>query len=685
MPSKVLYRLSSFAKWPMPSDTCSGMMMVSSFASKAAGAYFERTADSISDEVMCQSCAVQFSDWSSDLSGSDCKLYESPAAVHRVISPRCPALNPSDESAMTEDSLQIQIDSIRMMENPYARYLPSRMQTSSMTPEQSPHPSNIHRTARVQRVLFPEPQQRQSEEGSLQESDAETEIEIPQGAATSNAVVQPSILDQTPITHPFKPKSGNYDHLFASHRLNTFPQPIINTKYQTWAEEGFIFRREQQDVMCVYCGTVVVLNGHQPGVVHRKVCPSCPFVMGFDVGNISQQQEQCIRLVYFKQKAAKKHNNIEMKIRYVQYQNEEDRLGSFQGWPKMCDKIFPAHAMASAGLYYSGHSDKVICHSCGVELYDWSEDADVWMTHAAVSPTCLHVINSKGEDFITQALNQQVLAEVKYPKDSSCGGISGSSHAVGEEPGSSVLDMTAVKAALACGYTLPQIQHAIVKFFCQTSRYPNEAILKASLKAADENHITICRQQQVVQQKDTQLQQQGAQLQQQGAQLQQQGAQLQEKEQTVQTLQHQLDETVSQLDETVSQLNESYQQQLDEKDQLNESYQQQLDEKEEQLRWQDQQIQSLMQQVQRLRADRHHRAPLAAGPQGDGASSARPGIAGDGGHSLVCKICMSDKPRMIFLPCGHLFSCAECTSRLPDKRCPVCRQDISEVLPAFVA
>ncbi|XP_076460125.1 uncharacterized protein LOC143293102 [Babylonia areolata] len=592
MPSKSLCRLSSFAKWPMPSDTCSGISNTA-FASKAAGAYFERTADSISDEVMCQSCAVQFSDWSSDLSGSDCKLYESPAAVHRVISPRCPALNPSDESTMTEDSLQI--DLLRLMDNPYSRYLPCRIQTSSMTPEQSPHPTNIHRTARAQRVLFPEPQQHQ-QDGD--ENHQNSEADVPQGAATPNAVAQPSVLDQTPITHPFKPKSGNYDHLFASHRLHTFPQPIVNTKYQTWAEEGFIFRREQQDVMCVYCGTVLVLNGHQPSAVHRKVCPSCPFVMGFDVGNISQKQEQCIRLVYFKQQAARKQKNSEMKIKYVQYQKEEERLGSFQGWPKMCVKIFPSHIMVSAGFFYSGYSDKVVCHSCGVELYDWSEEADVWMTHAAVSPTCLHVINCKGEDFITQALSQQVQAEVRYPKDFHAGDISGSGGVVGEEPGSSVLDMTAVKAALAC-------------------RYPNEAILKASLKAADENHITICRQQQVVQQTFTQLQQQGAQLQQQGAQLQQQGAQLQqtftqlqqkdtqlqqkdtqlqEKEQTVQTLQHQLDEK-----ETVSQLNESYQQQLDEK--------------EEQLRWQDQQIQSLMQQVQRLRADHHHRAPLAAGPQ----------------------------------------------------------------------
>ena len=54
-------------------------------------------------------------------------------------------------------------------------------------------------------------------------------------------------------------------------------------------------------------------------------------------------------------------------------------------------------------------------------------------------------------------------------------------------------------------------------------------------------------------------------------------------------------------------------------------------------------------------------------------------------HSLVCKICLSDKPRMIFYPCGHLFCCAECASRLPDERCPVCRQNIADTLPAFVA
>ena len=48
--------------------------------------------------------------------------------------------------------------------------------------------------------------------------------------------------------------------------------------------------------------------------------------------------------------------------------------------------------------------------------------------------------------------------------------------------------------------------HCFTLILCCAGRFPNKAILKASLKAADENHTTICRQQQVVRQKDTQLQ-----------------------------------------------------------------------------------------------------------------------------------------------------------------------------------
>ena len=59
-------------------------------------------------------------------------------------------------------------------------------------------------------------------------------------------------------------------------------------------------------------------------------------------------------------------------------------------------------------LLFPGCSDKVVCYSCGVELCEWSEDADVWKTHARVSPTCLHVINHKGQDFIAQSAATEV-------------------------------------------------------------------------------------------------------------------------------------------------------------------------------------------------------------------------------------------------------------------------------------
>ena len=61
-----------------------------------------------------------------------------------------------------------------------------------------------------------------------------------------------------------------------------------------------------------------------------------------------------------------------------------------------------------------------------------------------------------------------------------------------------------------------------------TGRFPNKAILKASLKAADENHTTICRQQQVVRQQGTVIQEKDTVIQEKDTQLQRV---IQEKEQ----------------------------------------------------------------------------------------------------------------------------------------------------------
>jgi hypothetical protein len=51
-------------------------------------------------------------------------------------------------------------------------------------------------------------------------------------------------------------------------------------------------------------------------------------------------------------------------------------------------------------------------------------------------------------------------------------------------------------------------------------------------------------------------------------------------------------------------------------------------------------------------------------------------------QQTVCKICMVKDIEVVFLPCGHLVSCAECAGALKD--CPVCRNVIKGTVRAFI-
>ncbi|KAH9510064.1 hypothetical protein Btru_043410 [Bulinus truncatus] len=51
-------------------------------------------------------------------------------------------------------------------------------------------------------------------------------------------------------------------------------------------------------------------------------------------------------------------------------------------------------------------------------------------------------------------------------------------------------------------------------------------------------------------------------------------------------------------------------------------------------------------------------------------------------EQLRCKICMDKDVEVVFLPCGHLVSCAECAGALND--CPVCRKPLKGTVRAFI-
>ncbi|KFW95424.1 Mitochondrial ubiquitin ligase activator of NFKB 1, partial [Phalacrocorax carbo] len=58
----------------------------------------------------------------------------------------------------------------------------------------------------------------------------------------------------------------------------------------------------------------------------------------------------------------------------------------------------------------------------------------------------------------------------------------------------------------------------------------------------------------------------------------------------------------------------------------------------------------------------------------------------EGGETLknACVICLGNTKSCVFLECGHVCSCTECYRALPEpKRCPICRQPISRVVPLY--
>jgi hypothetical protein len=374
MSREELKRLSTFAKRPVLSSG------IRNFASKAAAAFFERSEDCCDDEVVCSFCGVSYKNWTK----------ESPAAVHRTISRKCPALNPSSDDVREAGVCGYVSDSLK--QNPFNKHLPDHILREvlqaelpftqedssdadsdtgtvfeSATPEAKPHYLSGRDAAvarHVRRQLFADHDSTQpssSSSSNASDSDSETasvsdtsdSVHGCTNIATGNSN-PPSVLSQPAITHPVRPKCGGYDNLFASVRVKTFPGSPTAAKNQAWAEEGFVFREIEGDVMCVYCGTCIVLNGHQPKVAHQNTSPSCPFVMGFDVGNISQQDEKDILCKYFEQKAAEEKTIDLITIQHPKFAEEDSRLGSFETWPKMYKKVFPADLMASAGFFFTG-------------------------------------------------------------------------------------------------------------------------------------------------------------------------------------------------------------------------------------------------------------------------------------------------------------------------------------------
>ena len=52
-------------------------------------------------------------------------------------------------------------------------------------------------------------------------------------------------------------------------------------------------------------------------------------------------------------------------------------------------------------------------------------------------------------------------------------------------------------------------------------------------------------------------------------------------------------------------------------------------------------------------------------------------------EQTICKVCLDKPVSIVFLPCGHLVTCAECAPAM--KKCPICRGIVKGMVKAFMS
>ncbi|XP_060603699.1 uncharacterized protein LOC132756601 [Ruditapes philippinarum] len=96
--------------------------------------------------------------------------------------------------------------------------------------------------------------------------------------------------------------------------------------------------------------------------------------------------------------------------KHSQYATKTAREASYSTWPDTSSHT--PEVLADAGFFYAGFGDCVRCFYCGIGLRHWTAEDDPWIEHARWSKNCVFVKQKKGEEFVNL-----VQLAVQYSQD----------------------------------------------------------------------------------------------------------------------------------------------------------------------------------------------------------------------------------------------------------------------------
>ncbi|XP_019968432.2 E3 ubiquitin-protein ligase XIAP [Paralichthys olivaceus] len=187
------------------------------------------------------------------------------------------------------------------------------------------------------------------------------------------------------------------DHLvdfsLMNSRLDSFrgSSLALQVPAERLAQAGFYFTGQADRVRCFSCQQTVENwhRGDRPVERHQEVSPSCRFL-------------SCSHRTHPGSICSAEAEDMEYRLRTgsvvdestypmaPHMRSEEARLQTFSSWPSSAP-VRPQD-LAQAGLYYLGESDRVQCFCCGGMLGGWEQGDTAWGEHTKHFSYCFFIL-----------------------------------------------------------------------------------------------------------------------------------------------------------------------------------------------------------------------------------------------------------------------------------------------------
>ncbi|XP_029973630.1 baculoviral IAP repeat-containing protein 7 [Salarias fasciatus] len=259
------------------------------------------------------------------------------------------------------------------------------------------------------------------------------------------------------------------------------------------AKAGFFFLGPDDKVQCFCCGGILRcwVHGDSPAAEHKRHFPACSFILGRAVGNVPLQVGSSDsvdgQLLSQLQRMTMEDQGTAGQAVYPEMEGEDSRLTTFHNWPT--EASVQPDVLARAGFFYTGHGDNVKCFYCDGGLRNWEPGDDPWQEHAKWFPRCEFLIQSRGQEYISNIQDAHFhLGETVGGSQTSTGrDIASRNDMVGGLAASSAMLSPVVQTVLQMGFEANLVESLVqTKYLLTGQHYTSVSDLVTDVLQAEE-------------------------------------------------------------------------------------------------------------------------------------------------------------------------------------------------------